>query len=225
MKGPLERQAHQFLWSQGRDLVEGARNSNALDLFDDLKTQFDDGKTTTPKAWTQIKNETAVDLFELVSAGSAAVKSVEFSIEAIKEMGRGLQDTDFIVRSRTYFDEREAGHSPAQIWDISKNEFLALALTSLMGANITEARMGENGISISYEQATDAAEADLLNKWINMAMVAVTYMDVPQPVTILPMTEGTQVARIVIPAGVLGEVLNGQRSLRQAIAAIEVGER
>ena len=105
------------------------------------------------------------------------------------------------------------------------DEFLAFALSSLIGAKVLEAGMGDEGVSISYEQATDATEADLLSRWINMALVAMTFMDAPRAVTILPMTEGTQVARIVVPAGILGEVLNGERSLQQAVAAIEVWER
>lgn len=104
------------------------------------------------------------------------------------------------------------------------DEFLAFSLRNLTGTAIIEAEINQDGISITYEQSTDATEADLLNQWLNMAMVAMTFLDEPRSVTIIPITEGVAVGQIVVPAGVLGEVLTGERSIQQAIAAIEVLE-
>ena len=39
-------------------------------------------------------------------------KDYTFCFEFIKTMGRGLQDTDFALRSQAYMAEREAGHDP-----------------------------------------------------------------------------------------------------------------
>lgn len=122
VKGPLEEQARQLLWSQGRDALVAAGNSEALSIFDDLKAQFDDGKTTTPKAWTQIKQETGVDLFELSGAGNAAVKSVEFAVETVKDLARTGQRTDFSNRAGAYFEARNNGLEPITIWQ-NEREF------------------------------------------------------------------------------------------------------
>ena len=121
--------------------------------------------------------------------------------------------------------EQSAPREETEAVELTADEYLAFTLSTITGVEVLVASMGEEGVSISYEQANDATEADLLNQWMNMALVTMTFLDAPKTITIIPVTEGVRVARIVIPVGILGEVLNGERSLQQAVAAIEVWQK
>ena len=121
--------------------------------------------------------------------------------------------------------EQSAPREETAAVELTTGEFLAFTLSTITGIEILEASIEEGGVSISYERANDATEADLLNQWMNMALVTMTFLDAPQTITIIPVNEGSQAARVVIPVGILGEVLNGERSMQQAVAAIEVRER
>ena len=164
IKGPLQTGVQQLMWQQAEAvlkeriasgaLIPDQGDVDALEFFQEMKFQFDDGKTTTPKAWDEYKSRTGLDLFELSKAGKAAVAGAEFALESIKTMGRGLQDTDFAVRSRAYIAERQANHNPQVIWD-------RMRMGELPELDIGGAKVASGGVSSMMASSGVAREAQM----------------------------------------------------------------
>ncbi len=164
VKEPVKSGMHQWLWQKAHDtlkdrITSGGRIPSAdeldqLDMFEDLKFQFDSGKTTTPKAWAEYKSQTGLDLFDLTKAGQAAVAGGEFAVESIKTMGRSLQDADFAVRARAYIEERQAGYEIQVIWDRMKNH-------ELPELDIGAGKMVSGGVSSMMASSKIEQEAQL----------------------------------------------------------------
>ncbi len=164
VKGPLQTGVQQMTWQQAEEVLKDRIASGALipdkgdvdvlEYFQKMKFQFDDGKTTTPKAWDEYKSRTGLDLFELSKAGKDAVARAEFALESIKTMGRGLQDTDFTLRSRAYIAERQAGHNPQVIWERMRQG-------ELPELDIGSAKVASGGMSSMMASANIASEAQL----------------------------------------------------------------
>jgi hypothetical protein len=150
-------------------LEDGLIDAETMQLFQEGKFEFDGGKTTTPKAWENIKQQSGLDLFDLVEvdglkAGELAVSGAEFAMESIKTMGRGLQDTDFALRSRAYIAERSSGQKPEVIWqrmnageipelDIGSGKNVSGGVSSMMASSKIERDAQLSVMFTMYEQA------------------------------------------------------------------------
>ncbi|MDP3880078.1 MAG: hypothetical protein Q8Q07_07245 [Dehalococcoidales bacterium] len=169
VKEPLQTKVHELLWQQAEEVLKDKITSGGriptpkeietLELFEDMKYQFDGGKTTTPKAWDEIKKQSGLDLFDLVEvdglkAGELAVAGAEFALESVKTMGRGLQDTDFALRSRAYIAERNAGQKPELIWQRMRSG-------ELPELDIGSAKAASGGVSSMMASSDVAQEAQL----------------------------------------------------------------
>ncbi|MDD5127788.1 MAG: hypothetical protein PHR43_06835, partial [Dehalococcoidales bacterium] len=169
----LETQKRQWLWRQAGESLEIFLSSEDISLedsetyitsFRDLKHQFDGGELTTPRAWAEFKSQTGIDLFDLTESGQYAVAGAEFAVESIKTMARGLQDTDFALRTRAYIEERKAGYNVDAIYqrmrdgelpelDIGTAKAASGGVSSLMASSGIE-REAQMGVMFSmFEQA------------------------------------------------------------------------
>jgi len=165
VKDPLKKNMHKLLWEKAKealdkkivsgDLISDKSKEALVDIFEKAKFQFNNGETTTPKAWTNFRSETGIDLFDLTKAGEVAVAGGEFAVESVKTMGRGLQDADFAVRSRVYITERQAGHSPEVIWQRVRGGDLGAEL------EIGSAKFVSGGVSSFMASSKIAQEAQL----------------------------------------------------------------
>jgi len=164
IQGPIQTKTRQILWQQAEEILKNhitgdgkipsAEDLEKLALFEDMKFQFQGGEMTTPKAWAEYKSQTGIDLFELTEAGSYAVAGGEFAVESVKTMARGLQDTDFAVRTRAYIEERKAGYTIDLIYENMRNG-------NLPELDIGAAKAASGGTSSMMASSGIAAEAQM----------------------------------------------------------------
>lgn len=103
-------------------------------------------------------------------------------------------------------------------------EFMVTALKSLTGLNILEVKMGKNEVAITYEQVTDDSQTVLVKRWLDLATVAMSFMEEPQTITIIPVAEDTPVAEITMEAADVASMLAGDISLQEMLARIQLQE-
>lgn len=159
----LETQKRQWLWQQAGEALETFLSSEDISLedsgnyitsFRDLKHQFDGGELTTPRAWAEFKSQTGIDLFDLTESGQYAVTGAEFAMESIKTMARGLQDTDFALRTRAYIKERKAGYNVDAIYQRMRDG-------ELPELNIGTAKAASGGVSSLMASSGIEGEAQM----------------------------------------------------------------
>jgi hypothetical protein len=75
---------------------------------------------------------------------------------------------------------------------------MVTALKSLTGLNILKVELKDSNITITYEQITDDNQTVLVKRWLDLATVAMSFMEEPQTITINPVAEGTAVSRFLL---------------------------
>lgn len=103
-------------------------------------------------------------------------------------------------------------------------EFMVTALKSLTGLNILEVKIEKSEVTITYEQVTDDSQTVLVKRWLDLATVAMSFMEGPQTITIVAVTEDTTVAEITMEAADVASMLAGDISLQEMLARIKIKE-
>ncbi|MBN2074543.1 MAG: hypothetical protein JW762_03230 [Dehalococcoidales bacterium] len=104
------------------------------------------------------------------------------------------------------------------------NQFMVTSLKALTGLNILKVSSNGNQVAIDYEQITDDSQAELVQCWLNIATVVMSFMEAPGTITIVPFVEGTAVARITLESEDVASMLAGDMSLQEILSRIIVRE-
>lgn len=96
------------------------------------------------------------------------------------------------------------------------------ALVVASGLEIEEIKTERGGLSISYEQVAGDSQAVQLRRSLNLATVAMSFMDKPQTITVIAMEGGSPVSRVTIEAGDLAALLIGEKSLDETLSRIKI---
>lgn len=115
-------------------------------------------------------------------------------------------------------------NSNTEVQEPSDEEFMQTALKSITGLNILEVRIADNDITISYEQITDDSQTVLLQRWLDLSTVALSFMEQPKDIIIFPVVESSPVSRITIEADNVASMLTGEMSLLETLSSIKIEE-
>ncbi len=164
VKGKLKAKRDEWLWAAAEKALDNSIEFETRQNFKFLLKEYQELGTDALSAWEEMKRTAGVDLFELTGVGKTAAASGQFMVSAIQEMGKGLQDSDFGVRARSYINLRQQGSSPEALWrqtragEIPELEFSTGRVTR-SGIESTMAQQGippevHIGLSFSlYEQS------------------------------------------------------------------------
>lgn len=112
--------------------------------------------------------------------------------------------------------------SSADAQEPGDEEFMGTALKSLTGLNIVEVRLEKSKVVITYEQVTDDSQTVLVQRWLGAATVAMSFMEDPRTIIIIPVVEGEPVAEVTIEAGDVASLLTGEMSLQETLSKIKI---
>ena len=114
--------------------------------------------------------------------------------------------------------------SGAPVQEPGDEEFMVTALKSLTGLNITDAKIEKNTVTLTYEQITDDSQTVLVKRWLDLATVAMSFMEEPQTITIIPIAENTPVAKITVQAADVASFITGDLSIQEMLSLIQIEE-
>lgn len=106
--------------------------------------------------------------------------------------------------------------------DQESEKMLRTALTVTSGSEITELKMDKKTLSISYRQPAEVDPSLQLQGWLDMSVVAISFMDEPRTIIIYPTVEGKALSKVTIEGGDVASLLIGEIALEQALSRVRV---
>ena len=108
--------------------------------------------------------------------------------------------------------------------DEDSAKMMRTALTLTSGVEITGLEMDKKTLEISYTQTGQPTLAANLQRWLDMSAVAISFMEEPRTIVIRPSVADEPVAEVTVRSEEIASWLNGNISLEQALASIQVEE-
>ncbi len=115
-----------------------------------------------------------------------------------------------------------SGNGSTVSLDKDTKRMLETALSVSSGLEITEIKTTRDGISITYEQVTGDSQAVMMQRWLDLAVVTMSFLDEPTTIIIHPTGSGATVSRVTIEAGDIASLLIGEISFEAALSRIKV---
>jgi hypothetical protein len=106
--------------------------------------------------------------------------------------------------------------------DDDSRQMMKTSLVISSGLKVNAVEAGRAGITISYEQKPGDTDGVLLQRAVNMATVAVGFLDEPATIKIVSMLNGKAVSEVTINGGDLAALLIGERSLDETLSKIKL---
>jgi len=103
-------------------------------------------------------------------------------------------------------------------------EFMGTALQSLTGLQVRNVQIDKSTVTISYDQITDDSQTVLVKRWLDLATAAMSFMEEPQTVVVIPFTENSAIARVVMQATDVASFLAGTLSSQELLSLITIDE-
>ncbi len=101
---------------------------------------------------------------------------------------------------------------------------MGTALQSLTGLQVRNVQIDKSTVTISYDQITDDSQTVLVKRWLDLATAAMSFMEEPQTVVVIPFTENSAIARVVMQATDVASFLAGTLSSQELLSLITIDE-
>ncbi|MDD5127787.1 MAG: hypothetical protein PHR43_06830 [Dehalococcoidales bacterium] len=109
-----------------------------------------------------------------------------------------------------------------EVHEPSDAEFMRTAIKSLTQLEVTEVRIAEDKITITYEQRAGDNESALVRQWLDAAVVAMSFMEKPLTIIIIPVAEDKAVTEVTIEAADVASLLSGTISTQEMLSRIKI---
>jgi len=119
-------------------------------------------------------------------------------------------------------EEAEKPSSTTGVEEPSADEFMRSAIESLSGLKISDLEMDQGNISIYYEPSGDENESELLEHWLDMAALAMSFSEQPQTITIISKTGSTISTTVTIESGDIASWILGEISTETLVSRIRI---
>ncbi|MDD5038970.1 MAG: hypothetical protein PHN78_06605 [Dehalococcoidales bacterium] len=109
-----------------------------------------------------------------------------------------------------------------EVREPSDEEFMRTAIKSLTELEVSEVCIAEDKVTITYEQMAGDSESALVRQWLDAAMVAMSFMEKPLTIIIIPMAEDKAVTEVTIEAADVASLLSGTISTQEMLSRINI---
>jgi len=96
------------------------------------------------------------------------------------------------------------------------------AIKSLTELEVSEIRIDKDKVTIIYEQMAGDSESTLVRQWLDAAMVAMSFMEKPLTIIIIPVAEDKAVTEVTIEAADVASFLSGTISTQEMLSRINI---
>ncbi|MFC1953442.1 hypothetical protein ACFLWR_04860 [Chloroflexota bacterium] len=119
-------------------------------------------------------------------------------------------------------EDVEKPSGSTEVEEPSAEEFMRSAIEALSGLNISDLEVDQSNVSIYYEPSSDENEAELLERWLDLAALAMSFSEQPQTITMISKTGGTISATAIIDSGDIASWILGEISTETLTSRIRI---